>query len=54
MKPLYIAAYQQSKFGKLMGMTVPEIIDTTVRKTFGSMGPTALLRPVEGPSFLIP
>src|SRR3989304_2287196 len=26
MKPLYIAAYHQSKFGQLMGMTVPEIV----------------------------
>jgi acetyl-CoA acetyltransferase len=26
MKRIYIAAYHQSKFGKLMGMTVPEII----------------------------
>jgi len=25
MKPIYIAAFHQSKFGKLMGMTVPEI-----------------------------
>ena len=26
MKPIYIAAYHQSKFGKLLGMTVPEIL----------------------------
>ena len=26
MKPIYIAAYHQSVFGKLMGMTVPEIV----------------------------
>ena len=25
-KPVYIAAYHQSRFGKLMGMTVPEIV----------------------------
>ena len=25
-KPVYIAAYHQSKFGKLMGMTLPEIV----------------------------
>jgi len=25
MKPVYVAAYHQSVFGKLMGMTVPEI-----------------------------
>ncbi len=27
MKPVYIAAYHQSVFGKLMGMTVPEIVE---------------------------
>jgi len=31
MKPIYIAAYHQSKFGKLMGMTVPEIVDSAVQ-----------------------
>ena len=30
MKPIYIAAYHQSKFGKLMGMTVPEIISQAI------------------------
>ncbi len=29
-KPVYIAAYHQSKFGKLMNMTVPEIISSAV------------------------
>lgn len=29
-KPVYIAAYHQSKFGKLLGMTVPEIIANAV------------------------
>ena len=29
-KPVYIATYHQSKFGKLMGMTVPEIIDAAI------------------------
>lgn len=29
MKPVYIAAYHQSEFGKLMGLTVPEIITTS-------------------------
>jgi acetyl-CoA acetyltransferase len=29
-KPVYIAAYHQSKFGKLMAMTVPEIIQAAV------------------------
>jgi acetyl-CoA acetyltransferase len=30
MKPIYIAAYHQSKFGKLMGMTVPQIIQNAI------------------------
>jgi acetyl-CoA C-acetyltransferase len=30
MKPIYIAAYHQSEFGKLMAMSVPEIINTSV------------------------
>ncbi len=29
-KPVYIAAYHQSEFGKLMGLTVPEIIEKSV------------------------
>ncbi|MGE5359135.1 MAG: thiolase family protein, partial [Bacteroidales bacterium] len=29
-KPVYIAAYHQSKFGKLLGMTVPEIVRSAV------------------------
>jgi acetyl-CoA C-acetyltransferase len=32
-QPLYIAAYHQSKFGKLMGMTVPEIVSRAVTET---------------------
>src|ERR1039458_8295894 len=31
MKPIYIAAYHQSKFGKLMGMTVPQIVETAIQ-----------------------
>src|SRR5580704_5099537 len=31
MKPIFIAAYHQSKFGKLMGMTVPEIVDSAIQ-----------------------
>jgi acetyl-CoA C-acetyltransferase len=31
MKPIFIAAYHQSKFGKLMGMTVPEIVDAAIQ-----------------------
>src|SRR6201981_3225712 len=30
MKPIYIATFHQSKFGKLMGMTVPSIIDAAI------------------------
>ena len=33
MKKIYIAAYHQSKFGKLFGMTVPEIIANAVDET---------------------
>lgn len=29
-KPVYIASYHQSKFGKLLGMTVPEIVTSAV------------------------
>ena len=29
-KPVYIAAYHQSEFGKLMGMTVPDIVKASV------------------------
>ena len=32
-QPLYIAGYHQSKFGKLMGMTVPEIVGKAVTET---------------------
>jgi acetyl-CoA acetyltransferase len=31
MKPIYIAAYHQSEFGKLMGMTVPDIVTASVK-----------------------
>ena len=31
MKPIYIATYHQSRFGKLMGMTVPQIVDAAVQ-----------------------
>ena len=30
MKPVYIAAYHQSEFGKLMGMTVPDIVKNAI------------------------
>ena len=32
MKKIYIAAYHQSKFGKLMGLAVPEIVDTAIQQ----------------------
>ena len=31
MKPVYIATFHQSKFGKLMGATVPQIIDQAIQ-----------------------
>lgn len=44
MKPVYIAAYHQSKFGKLLGMTVPEIVENAVGGACQSIGiePAAL------------
>ena len=36
-KPVYIAAYHQSEFGKLMGMTVPEIIKSSVAGVCGEI-----------------
>ncbi|MGA3017232.1 MAG: thiolase family protein [Bryobacteraceae bacterium] len=32
MKKIYIAAYHQSKFGKLLALTVPEIVDTAIQQ----------------------
>jgi len=37
-KKVYIAAYHQSKFGKLMGLTVPEIVDAAIRQACGQIG----------------
>ncbi len=37
-KPVYIAAYHQSKFGKLMGMSVPEIVANAVNGVCGEVG----------------
>src|SRR5215510_8692456 len=31
MKPIYIATFHQSRFGKLMGMTVPQIVDNAIQ-----------------------
>jgi acetyl-CoA C-acetyltransferase len=36
-KPIYIAAYHQSVFGKLMGMSVPEIVANAVTGTCGEI-----------------
>ena len=41
MKPIYIASYHQSKFGKLMGMTVPEIVDTAIQSGCRQIGAPA-------------
>ncbi|MBZ5551496.1 MAG: thiolase family protein [Acidobacteriia bacterium] len=38
LKPIYIAAYHQSKFGKLMGMTVPEIVRNSVEGVCQAIG----------------
>src|SRR5215472_10203432 len=31
MKPIYIASFHQSRFGKLMGMSVPQIVDNAIQ-----------------------
>jgi acetyl-CoA C-acetyltransferase len=38
LKPVYIAAYHQSVFGKLMGMTVPQIVANAVTGTCVEIG----------------
>jgi acetyl-CoA C-acetyltransferase len=38
MKKIYIAAYHQSKFGKLMNMTVPGIVESAIRGVCGEIG----------------
>ena len=38
MKKIYIAAYSQSKFGKLFDMTVPEIVANAVNETCAEIG----------------
>src|ERR1035441_5932247 len=38
MKRIYIAAYHQSKFGKLMAMSVPEIIQNAVNGACSEIG----------------
>ena len=44
MKPVYIAAYHQSKFGKLMAMTVPDIVKNAIEGACNDIGvePSAL------------
>src|SRR5271166_2094790 len=44
MKRIYIAAYHQSKFGKLMSMTIPEIIKNAIVETCNEIrvAPSAL------------
>lgn len=41
MKPLYIAAYHQSPFGKLMDATVPQIVERAVSGVLGEVGAPA-------------
>ena len=38
MKPVYIAAYHQSKFGKLLDLTVPQIVEQSIRGACGEIG----------------
>jgi acetyl-CoA C-acetyltransferase len=40
-KPIYIAAYHQSKFGKLFDMTVPDIVANSVNEVCESIGAEA-------------
>ncbi|HEX8926435.1 MAG TPA: hypothetical protein VF786_11610 [Terriglobales bacterium] len=38
MKKIYIAGYSQSKFGKLMALTVPEILNKAITEVCGTVG----------------
>ena len=38
MKPIYIATFHQSKFGKLMGATVPQILDQAIQGACRQIG----------------
>ena len=38
MKAIYIATFHQSKFGKLMGMTVPQMLDNAIRGACRQIG----------------
>src|SRR5438876_5145078 len=44
MKPIYIASFHQSRFGKLMGMTIPRIVDSALQGACREIGaePAAL------------
>jgi acetyl-CoA C-acetyltransferase len=37
-KPIYIATFHQSRFGKLMGMTVPQILDSAIQGACRQIG----------------
>ena len=41
MKPIYIATFHQSKFGKLMGIAVPQIIDNAIQGACRQIGAPA-------------
>jgi acetyl-CoA C-acetyltransferase len=41
MKPIYIATFHQSRFGKLMGMTVPRILDSAIQGACRQIGVAA-------------
>ena len=41
MKPIYIAAYHQSVFGKLFGLTVPEIVEKAITDVCKEIGAEA-------------
>lgn len=41
MKPIYIATFHQSRFGKLMGMTVPEIVNNAIQGACRQIGAPA-------------
>src|SRR5271165_3731872 len=38
MKSVYVAAFHQSRFGKLLGMTVPEIVDKAIQGVCREIG----------------
>jgi acetyl-CoA C-acetyltransferase len=38
MKPIYIAAYHQSMFGKLLGITVPDIVNNAIQSVCREIG----------------